>query len=178
MKFSISNSLIVIAIIFTYVSFQNIEMRLYGVNNFFIDQWKYFDFFIQICFYSFIHGSLLHILFNSLFVYVFGNKIEDIVGKKVFFLFFVLTTIFNSIFLLILTTGNTIGMSWFGMALLSYYTLMLYQNNDNEYKWWITAIIINVLIWLSPGISLIWHLFWAIFWIIFYFIYKQYKKVS
>lgn len=176
MKFSISNSLILIAIIFTYFAFKNNEMNIFGMNHFFIEQWKYFDFLIQICFYSFLHGSLLHILFNSLFVYVFGNKIEDIIGKKSFSLFFILTTIFNSIFLLLFTTGNTIGMSWFGMALLSYYTLMLYKNNDSEYKWWITAIVINVLIWLSPGISLIGHLFWAIFWIIFYFIQKQISK--
>lgn len=61
------------------------------------------------------------------------------------------------------------------MALLTYYTIILYEEKNDEYKWWITAIIVSILIWLSPEISLLWHLAWVIYAILFYIAYKKIK---
>lgn len=169
MKLTLSNSLIIISIIFTLISFQNDEILIYWMNKIFLLNQDYIQFFIQFCFYNFLHWSIIHLLFNSLFIYFFWNKVEEIIWKKSFIIFFVSTTIFNAIFLLLFSNWNTIWISWFCMALLSFYTLKLKEIWDNEYKWWITAIIINILIWFTWNISLIWHLFWAIFWWIYFF---------
>ncbi len=176
MKWSISNSLIIISIIFTFVSFQNNEILNFWMNHSFFSQNEYIKFFIQICFYSFIHWNIMHLVFNSLFLYIFWNKVEELIGNKLFVVFFILTTLFNALFIFMFSSGNTIWISWFGMALLSFYTLKLYEIRNDEYKWWITAIIINILIWFSPSISMVWHLFWVLFWSIFYILLRWIKK--
>lgn len=176
MWLNISNSLIIISAIFTFFSFKDSEFLIFWMNDFFLVQWDYLKLFFQFCFYSFLHWSILHLVFNSLFLYIFWNKVEEYMGKKDYFIFFIFVTILNWISLLILSSWNTIWISWFAMALLAFYTLMLYQVRDNEYKWWITALIINILIWFSAQISLVWHLFWAIFWWIFFYLHKIYKK--
>lgn len=176
MKLTLSNSFIIISTIFTLISFKNQEILVYWMNKFFLLNENYIQILIQFCFYSFIHWNIIHLLFNSLFLYIFWNKVEEIIWKKLFITFFILTTIFNGIFLLLLSSWNTIWISWFGMALLSFYTLKLYQIGNDEYKWWITAIIINILIWFSSSISLIWHLFWAIFWWIYFLALKLTKR--
>lgn len=176
MWLSLSNALIIISTIFTFVSFQNPDFTLFWMNSYFLQNGDFLRTFFQFCFYSFLHGSILHLLFNSLFIFIFWNKVEDYLGKKLFFIFFVFVTILNWVSILILSNANTIWISWFALALLSFYTLMLYQVKDPEYKWWVTAIIINILIWFWSQISLVWHLFWAIFWALFFFILKILKK--
>lgn len=176
MKLTISNSLIIISIIFTLVSFQNNEILSFWMDNYFLGRNEYFKFIIQICFYSFIHGNIMHLVFNSLFLYIFWNQVEQMIWNKLYILFFIFTTLFNTIFILIFSSWTTIWISGFWMALLSFYTFNLYNKKDSEYKWWITAIIINILLWFSSTISLTWHLFWALFWGIYYLILKTIKK--
>ncbi len=69
-------------------------------------------------------------------------------------------------------------MSWFALALLSYYGLELFTQKNNEYKWALFAIFLNIIIWLTPWISLLGHLFWAISWITFFILYKLFKLIS
>jgi len=175
MKLNITNSLIIISIIFTIISFQKEDILFFWMNNYFLNSWEYFELFLQFCFYSFIHGSIMHLAFNSLFLYIFWNQVEEILWSKKYLIFFVLNTIFVWISILIFSKANTVWISWFGMALISFYTFYLYRKKDSEYKWWITAIIINIIIWFSPTISLVWHLFWAIFGLIYFIIYKIWK---
>ncbi len=59
------------------------------------------------------------------------------------------------------------------MAILTYFTLDLKSKKIDEYKGGITAIIVNIVIWLHPQISLMGHLLWVIVWIIFYFLNKD-----
>lgn len=174
MKLTISNSLIIISLIFTLVSLQKPDLMIYWMNNIFLLEWKYINFVIQLCFYSFLHWGLLHLIFNSLFLYIFWNKIENEIWAKSFLIFFILTTLFNSFFILNFSNGNTVWISWFWMALLSFYTMSLYKIKNQDYKWWITAIIINIAMWFWTNISLIWHLFWAVFWYIYYIIYNKF----
>lgn len=175
-RFSITNLLIIISIIFTFISFQNQEILNFWLNDYFLSQNDYLRFFIQICFYSFLHWWIMHLVFNSLFIYIFWNQVEEIIWWKLFLIFFILTTLFNTIFILLFSSWNTIWISGFCMALLSFYTLKLYEVKNTEYKWWITAIIVNILIWFSGSISLVWHLFWAIFGGIYYLILKILKS--
>lgn len=179
MWFSISNILIIISIIFTFFSAWNPELsRFFGMSHLFLLQWDYLKLFFQFCLYSFLHGGFFHLLFNSVFLYFFWNQLEYHIWKKWYILFFILTTIFNGIALLLFTQIGTITIwiSGFALAILSFYTLLLYEVKNPEYKWGITAIIINILIWFSAQISFIWHLFWAIFGGFFYGVYKFFTK--
>lgn len=176
MKLTLSNSFIIISTIFTLVSFQNPEILNYGMSQYFLERNDYINFLIQIAFYSFLHGWWFHLIFNSLFLYIFWNQIEERIGKKMYMFFFVFTTIFNAIFILFFSQGVTIWISGFWMALISLYTLILYQEWNSEYKWWITAIIINTLIGLSATISFAGHLWGAIMWALFFGIMKIIKK--
>jgi membrane associated rhomboid family serine protease len=175
-RFTLSNILILSSIIVFWLS--TIFPWLYNLwmNSYYLEQSDITGLVLQCILYSFLHWSILHILMNSIFVYYFWNQAEDILGKKKYFIFFVLNTIFVGIGLLLFASGNTIGMSGFALAVLSYFTLHLRGIWNPEYQGWITAIIINLLIGLSPGISFFWHLFWALFGIIFYFFYRIIKK--
>lgn len=168
MKLTLSNSFIAISAVFTFLSFSNQEILLFWMNNYFLYSWDYFRVFFQFLFYSFLHWGIFHLLFNSAFLYFFWNQVEAILWWKKYLVFFVLSTIFNWVSILIFASGNTIWISGFCMALLSFYTFKLYEIKNPEYKWWITAIIINVVIWLTPWISLVGHLFWAVFGWVFY----------
>ena len=173
---SFSNTLIVISILVTLFVTIFPNLYIFGMNNNFLNQGIYHIYVIQFFTGSFLHGWLLHLFMNSMFLYFFWNLVEVIIWKKKFIYFFLFVTIFNWVMLSIYAVWNTVWISWFCMALIMYYTLELKSKNNPEYKWWITAIILNVWIWIMPWISLLWHLFWTIAGLIFYFINKQYFK--
>ena len=175
-KLTISNILILISLFFTLLTTTYSNFIIFWMNEKFLNSWIYHIFIIQFFTYSFIHAWILHFVSNSLFLYIFWNLVEQLLWKRKFIIFFVFTTIFNWVMLIWLSNWNTVGISGFAMALLTYYTLKLKERNNNEYKWWITALILNIIVWLHPWVSLIWHLFWAIAWLIFYLFNKNYFK--
>lgn len=175
-KISFSNILIVISIIATLFASMNTALYIFGMNNSFLNQWIYHIYVIQFFTWSFLHWWMFHLFANSMFIYFFWNIVEMIIWRQKFIIFFVFVTIFNWVLLSIYTVWNTVWISWFCMALIAYYTLELKSKNNPEYRWWITAIVLNIWIWFIPGISLLWHLFWAIAWVIFYLLNKQYLK--
>lgn len=173
---SFSNILILTSIIATGLAHFMPQLYIFGMNNAFLNDGLYHIYVIQFFTGSFLHWWFTHLLFNSMFVYIFWNIVEMIIWRKKFIMLFVFVTVFVWVLLSIFAGWNTVWISWFCMALISYYTLELKSKNNPEYKWWITAIIINIWIWFVPGISLLWHLFWAIAWVIFYLLNKQYLK--
>lgn len=175
-KLTFSNLLIVICIIVTifYLFFSN--LWYYWMNLNFLIIWDYFQFSMQLLLYQFLHWWLLHLFGNSLFLYIFGNMLESYIWKRKYILFFVLNTIFVAIFLLFFSKFNTIWISWFNMALLTYIWLILKKNNNPDYKGAISFIIFNILIWFWSNISLAGHLAWAIFWMLFYYFSNLTKK--
>ncbi len=126
----------------------------------------------QFILYSFLHWWIFHLLFNMMFLYYFWEIVQNILWTRKYFIFFVFSTIFNAIAILLFSNWNTVWISWFLLWLLSFFTIYLYHQKNDEYKWWITAIIINIVVWFTPGISLVWHLFWAISWILFFYFNK------
>ncbi len=173
---SISNTLILISLIFTILKYIFPWIIIFGINNYFYNKWDYLIYFIQFFTWTFLHEWVLHFFMNSFFVWFFGNQLETYIWRKKYLIFFITTTIFLWLLITNLTNWNTIWISWFAMALLTYYTLILYKIWNPEYKWGITAIILNIWIWIVPWISLTWHLWWSIYWIIFYLITKNNKK--
>lgn len=118
MKLTLSNSLIIICAIFTLASFQNPEILQYSMHNYFLERKDYADFVIQILFYSFLHDGFLHLLFNSVFIYIFWNKVEIILWEKMYALLLIFTILFTPIFIL-LSWEHSLWFSNFGMAILS-----------------------------------------------------------
>lgn len=170
MRLTLSNSLILISAIITIIAFWNENLYEFWMNKYFFYTWNYLFVLIQFFLYSFLHGWVFHLLFNSIFVYYFWNKLENYLWNFKYLLFFLIATIFNWICILYFTSWNTIWISWFAMALLSFLTLKLFELKNDEYKWWIMAIVLNIVIWFTPWISFVWHFSWVIIWVIFYFI--------
>jgi membrane associated rhomboid family serine protease len=175
-KFTVSNILILISVIFTIVWYLNPQfISEWSINTFYLKE-NFFHYIIQFFTWSFIHWGFLHLLMNSFFIYYFGNILEINMWRKKYIIFFIFSILFIWILLTNLSNNITIWISWFAMALLSYYTLELKSIKNPEYKSGITAILLNIAIWFYPGISLYWHLFWVIAWIIFYYITKDFFK--
>lgn len=163
LKLSVSNILIIVCGIVTFFALVlDPNLYQYAMNNNNLSTWDYNLFFVQIFISQFLHGSVIHLASNVLFLYFFGNLVENILQEKKYIFFFLFSSVIIALWLTQFWNENTVGISGFAMALLSYYTVYLYQKKSPEYKWGITAIIINVWIGLSPWISLLWHLIWAV----------------
>ena len=175
-KPTFSNLLILISIIFTVLWYYlPWFINEWSINNFYVKE-NIFHYFLQFFSWTFIHSGIMHLLMNSFFIYYFWNIIEIIIWKKKYISFFMFSIIFIWILLTNFTNDITIWISWFAMSLLAYYTLELKSLKNPDYKWWITAIIINIWIWFVPWISLYGHLFWVIAWVLFYFLTNDFFK--
>ncbi len=175
--FSVSKFFVLLSFFWTLAVYLYPKVIIFGLNNYFLSEWNYLVFIVQIFVSNFLHWDFMHFLFNSIFIYYFGSILELLIWRKKYIIFFIFTAIFNAVFISFFENGgSTIWISWFAMALLSYYTLELKSKNNPEWKGWITAIALNVAIWFVPGISLWGHLFWAIAWVIFYFLNKEYFR--
>lgn len=175
---SVSNQLIFISAIFTIVAYFFPNIYSLWINTYFLDQWLIHIYFFQLFIWTFLHWWILHFLFNSIFIYIFWNIVEQIIWYRKFIIFFIFSVLFIWVLLNFVNTWNTVWISGFCMAIISYYSLELKSRNNPDYKWWLTAIVINVWIWLMPWISLFWHLFWVIAWVIFYLINKNFFKAK
>ncbi len=54
--------------------------------------------FWQVCTYMFTHGSVSHLLFNMLGLFIFGSAVEKSLGSKEFLLLYLLSGLFCGIF--------------------------------------------------------------------------------
>lgn len=177
-KIYTSYIIIVIAIVFTFIAQLNPDLYSFWINNFYIKRDQEFFFIIQIFTGMFLHGGLFHLFWNSLFIFIFWPRVEEILQKSgLYIFFFILSAVVIAWGLLYLAPYiNTFWLSWFALALLSFYTLHLYFSWDSEYKSWIFAIFLNIAIWLMPMISLWWHALGALSGILFFFLYKKLMK--
>lgn len=174
-KWTISNSLIVISAIFTLFTFINPNVYRFGMNGIFFDAWMYQYWFLQMFTSQFLHWGIMHLLMNAVFILYFGNVLEWKIWKDKMLLFFVSCCIFLWVFLTLMNVWNTVWISWFALAVLTCYTLLLWKQWNPEYTGWVTAIVVNILIWLSPGISFFGHFGWMIFGIIFWLFIEKKK---
>lgn len=58
--------------------------------------------------YMFIHGNLGHLVFNMLFLWIFGNNVEDRMGRISFFLFYLITGILSGLTFVLMNTGEEV----------------------------------------------------------------------
>ena len=123
----------------------------------------------QVALYQFLHGDILHILFNSYFLYQVGPEVESRMTRREFILFFFGNTLFVAVALWFLSSGNTIGISGFCMALLSYLYMDLQKIRHPLASQILFMLVLNIALGFIGNISFVWHaagaLFGVVWWI-------------
>lgn len=175
--FTVSNNLIILSIIATIVSYFSPEIIWYGMHgNSLVWTIDYKTLALQFIMYQFLHWGIMHLLSNWLFLYLFGNIVENELWIKKYLLFFLGNTIFVWIAIILFSKWNTIWISWFTMAILWYYLLHLKKNKNPEYASAWILLLINIYAWIWTNISFIWHLSWAMFWLIYFYLINLIRK--
>ena len=174
-KLTVSNILIAISAVFTLFAFANSNLYIFWMNDGFFQAGKYNIWIAQMFSSQFLHGSIMHIVANSFFILYFWNVLEKRIGAQRMLVFFITCSMFLGILITFLSGANTVWISGFALAVLTYYTLLLRQQWNPEYMWWVTAIVLNILIGLSPGISFLWHFWGMVYGFIFWSIGRKKK---
>ncbi len=175
-KVTVSNGLMLISLFFTILTLiPSLGIYRFGMNDLFFNQGIYHIWGIQMFTSQFLHGDFIHLLMNAVFILYFWNIVERITGSEKYLVFFILNAMFLWVLITFLWDRTTVGISWFALAVVTYYTLHLWSKGDPEYTWWVTAIVINIAIGLSPWISFLGHFGGMVFWWIFWFL-TQNKK--
>lgn len=107
----------------------------------------------------FLHGGILHLGFNSYFLYVVGRQIESAYGRVRFLALYFLSGLAASIASFALSSANSIGASGALFGLIGAWIPLLYRNEDilantrRQIRSIVQVILINLLIGLTPGID-------------------------
>lgn len=131
----------------------------------------------QTALFQFLHADIFHLFMNMYFLLIAGPEVEARMTRDKFILFFLTSTIFTAFGLYFFSTGTTIGMSGFCMALLSYLAIDLYSTKHHSFQNIALLLAANIFIGLLPGISFVGHLFWAIWWVIWWFILSKNSRL-
>lgn len=126
--------------------------------------------------FQFLHGDALHLMMNWLFIYQAGPEVESRMSRTNFIRFFIGSTIFVAIALAVFSSGVTIGMSGFCMALLSYLWVDLYTTRHPMANQILIMLVLNILLGLSGNISFVGHLAGAIWWLVWWQFFKTWKR--
>ena len=121
-KWTFTNTIIIITVLAFIV--QNILHNggvLMGLNFLFFK----FDLYHQLLTTMFAHADLMHLVMNMFMLFIFGNDIENHVGKKQFLILYLVGGLLTSIFSLVymLVTGdwaNLVGASGAICVLMGY----------------------------------------------------------
>ena len=111
-----------------------------------------------------LHGSLLHIGFNMLFLYRIGPNLEKIYGSAHFFIFYLVAAFTGNVFSFLFTQAPSLGASTAIFGLVTAQAVLIYQNQDffrNSRKSLTdiaTTIGVNLMLGMSPGIDNFGHL--------------------
>jgi membrane associated rhomboid family serine protease len=113
----------------------------------------------------FLHGSILHLLGNMLFLYIFGNNVNDRLGNVGYIAFYLAGGVFAGISYVVLTGGDTpvVGASGAIAAVTGAYLVLLPRSN-------VTIVYFYILIGTAEIASL--------WFILFFFIYDVYLNYS
>lgn len=89
-------------------------IRAYGtvpyeiINNVDLPPLSSFPVFLNLIFSMFIHGGFLHIAGNMLFLWIFGDNVEDAFGKAKYFLFYIAAGLAGSFLHILIEPGSRI----------------------------------------------------------------------
>ena len=165
----ISHMLIGISVIVAILGFIfPILIRYFGLHAISISEYTLPYVAWQILFYQFLHGDFLHIFLNSYFLYQAWPEVESRMKRREFLYFFLGNTFFVAVSLWFLSSGNTIGISGFCMAILSYLYMDMQSIRHPMANQILTMLLINVGLGLFGNISFVGHAAGAIFGIVWW----------
>src|SRR5947208_2391157 len=75
--------------------------------------------------YQFLHGGALHIIGNMLFLYIFGNNVNDKLGNSGYLAFYLAGGVFAGIAQVLTSEGPTLGASGSIAAVTGAYLVLL-----------------------------------------------------
>lgn len=174
-----SHCLIIIMVIVFLLGFIFPNLLVtFGFHSASLFSHDYIVFLTQLLVFQFLHGDILHLLFNAYFLYVIGPEVEARMSKVQFSLFFLGSTLFVALGLVLLEDPYvvTVGISGFCMALLSYLWVDLKNRNNPEANQIMILLAANIAIWLIPGISMVWHLAGAVFGLLYWYLKKSFWR--
>jgi len=111
-----------------------------------------------------LHGSVLHIAFNMLFLFRIGPNLEKIYGSAHFFIFYLAAAFTGNVFSFLFTQAPSLGASTaiFGLvtaqAVLIFHNQKFFRNSRKSLTDIGTTIAVNLMLGLSPGIDNFGHL--------------------
>ena len=130
---------------------------LYGGKiNQFITQGQYWRLVTPV----FLHGSIIHILFNMYALYIIGKGLELYYGHLEYTLLYFLSGMGGSLFSYLLTPASALGASGAIFGLIAADTILIYKNKGifgpsakTMLQRSIMIIVLNLAIGMSPGID-------------------------
>ncbi len=169
----ISHMLIAVSVVVAMIGFMfPIIKGYFGLHAIIINEYTLPYIFWQILLYQFLHGDILHIFLNAYFLYQAGPEVESRMKRREFIYFFLGNTLFVAVSLWFLSSGNTIGISWFCMALLSYLYMDLQSTRSPMANQVLIMLLINVGLGLFGNISFVGHAAGAVFGILWWMMKK------
>ncbi len=91
--------------------------------------------FLQFLTYQFLHGGKLHILFNMLFLYVFGNAVEDRMGRLGYLLFYLSGGVVSGLGHCLISPSPVLGASGAVAAVTGAYLALFPMTNVTIVYW-------------------------------------------
>ena len=173
----LSHAMIVVMVIISLIGFTNDRIiQIFGFHFYGLSPSLIPWLISSTLLFQFLHGGLLHLMMNSLFLYQAWPEVEARMKRSQFIYFFIGSTLFVAIALALFSSGNTIGMSGFALALLSYLWIDLYTTRHPMSNQILVMLVLNILLWLSGGISFVGHFFGAVWWLLWWKFFKTWKR--
>src|SRR5687768_13477260 len=88
--------------------------------------------------YAFLHGGLLHLAGNMLFLYLFGNNVNDKMGHVGYLLFYLAGAVFSGVaYVLSQEVGSVVGASGATWAVTGAYLVLFPRANVTVFYYFI-----------------------------------------
>ncbi|MDR0527984.1 MAG: rhomboid family intramembrane serine protease [Spirochaetaceae bacterium] len=136
--------------------------KLFALNPLQVIYGKMFWQFIT---YMFVHGSISHILFNMLALFLFGTALERYIGSKEFVLYYMITGIFAGLIsfcIYVLSGTNPFLMGASGALFAVQLAYAAYFPNSYIYFWGILPLRAPVMVIVFTAIELFSGIFGAV----------------
>lgn len=171
-----SHALILISVVISIAGFFFPDLKhLFGLHQISLGWDGWIIVLWQLVLYQFLHGDILHILMNSIFLYQAWPEIENRMSPTRFRVFFLLNTLFvaGALWFLAPSYSITIGISGFCMALLAYLWIDLHTTRHPMANQILVMLVINILLGFTGNISLIGHASGAVFGVLWWYLLRS-----
>ena len=122
-----------------FLSFGMIPAVLFGFSEL-SPPLKFIPSFLSIITSMFLHGGWMHLIGNMTYLYIFGDNIEDVMGKTKFIVFYLITGTFAALSHALLDPNSTIpmvGASGAIAGVLGAYLMLFPKANIRGFFWFI-----------------------------------------